>query len=394
MDTNSNIPPEKKVVSVEILHLDQLGYGPKGKHTRRAWRAECLENLFAGYEQFEAWQKSWEEPRIPESTFFPVYAEHTAKLNYDDGTQVTVLGGDFESNRATALDFVGHVFDACIFFDAVFLSSALFNGAVFSGSQHFDEATFCSDAYFSNAIFCSDVHFAKTTFTGLADFSSVNFSGRADFSNAIFTGDAKFCNASFYMYADFPAAKFSQVSDFSKCIFFSCSSFQYAVFDFVARFEEAVFVDAIPRFRGCKIETTRVEFSDDSYFPKNENTEDAIRNISFLKRLSDEHGQTDQALNFNAIELRAKALLPDAGFWFKWFTFAYEIVSDFGRSFTKPLKFYIRLLLITLFLASAHAVYYTNKECKNEYATFLRETLHKSTHHQLKPATDPVKYKA
>jgi hypothetical protein len=30
MDTNSNIPAEKKVISVEILHLDELGYGPQG----------------------------------------------------------------------------------------------------------------------------------------------------------------------------------------------------------------------------------------------------------------------------------------------------------------------------------------------------------------------------
>ena len=31
MDTNSNIPAEKRVVGVEILHLDELGYGPRGE---------------------------------------------------------------------------------------------------------------------------------------------------------------------------------------------------------------------------------------------------------------------------------------------------------------------------------------------------------------------------
>jgi hypothetical protein len=29
MDTNSNIPPQKKVVNVEILHLDEWGYARK-----------------------------------------------------------------------------------------------------------------------------------------------------------------------------------------------------------------------------------------------------------------------------------------------------------------------------------------------------------------------------
>ena len=60
MATKSNIPPQKKVVSVEILHLDELGYGLQGKHTRREWRAECLENLLVGRDHFLNLQKSWE----------------------------------------------------------------------------------------------------------------------------------------------------------------------------------------------------------------------------------------------------------------------------------------------------------------------------------------------
>jgi hypothetical protein len=31
MDTNLNIPAHKKVVSVEVLHLDEPGYGPQGQ---------------------------------------------------------------------------------------------------------------------------------------------------------------------------------------------------------------------------------------------------------------------------------------------------------------------------------------------------------------------------
>ena len=44
----------------------------------------------------------------------------------------------------------------------------------------------------------------------------------------------------------------------------------------------------------------------------------------------------------------------------------YETFSDFGRSYTKPLKAYVILLLITVWLALAHAVYYSAKGCEGE----------------------------
>ena len=52
MDTNSNIPAQKKVVSVEILHLEELGYVPRGSYTRREWRNECFNNLVARQKAF------------------------------------------------------------------------------------------------------------------------------------------------------------------------------------------------------------------------------------------------------------------------------------------------------------------------------------------------------
>ena len=49
MDTNSNIPAEKKVVSVEILHLDELGYGPTGEaYTARVAERSVLNILLDG----------------------------------------------------------------------------------------------------------------------------------------------------------------------------------------------------------------------------------------------------------------------------------------------------------------------------------------------------------
>jgi hypothetical protein len=88
---------------------------------------------------------------------------------------------------------------------------------------------------------------------------------------------------------------------------------------------------------------------------------------------------------FNAMELKAKRAqsrsntqhlsfkqkIRSPEYWFANATALYERFSDYGRSFTKPLIGYFSLLLITFTLALVHAVYYTHKECKNEYDTYL-----------------------
>ncbi|MBC7756518.1 MAG: hypothetical protein H7Z20_07760 [Bdellovibrio sp.] len=49
----------KKIVTIEVLHLDDLGYGPEGKLTRRQWREECYNNYQSGDNAFLEWQNSW-----------------------------------------------------------------------------------------------------------------------------------------------------------------------------------------------------------------------------------------------------------------------------------------------------------------------------------------------
>ena len=492
MDTNSNIPPQKKVVSVEILHLDELGYGPQGKHTRREWRKDCLENLRAGKDQFEAWQDSWKD-QISKDLQAVSFA---SILVYSDGTQEPNISGNYVENVPYILDFVAHTFEESVnangftfeqttyfhnakfignanfqsarfkgvanfynatfisnafFFSAVFTGSAIFKGATFTWNGHFnsamfggivyfssatftqsadftsaevtgaayfssttfagsgyfgyttfigdaafDSATFKLGAYFSDAkfkeaacfscaTFTGDTYFCNTTFKREAEFCTTTFTEDADFNNATFTGDVEFCGATFTKDADFFKTKFINQCRFDfnpewmaktglwerETWFMGAVNFENAVIENVGHFERARFKGEMPNFLGVDNAKTLLIFSGDEYFNKEDITEDSVKRLGQLKRLADEQGQTDQALMFNAFELNAKAKQPNAGAGFILFTRIYEEVSDFGRSFTNPLKIYIKLLLITLFLASAHAVYYTNKECKNEHATFL-----------------------
>ena len=433
MDTNSNIPEQKKFLSVEILHLDELGYGPKGEHTRRAWRAECLEHLLYGSVTFKYWQEQILKQLSDEykTANFDCYLQfETMKVR----AEVVGVRKPTEPSLIPlqiprySLDFSGCEFDSEIsLFEHEFILPVIFSWATFRSWVSFASCTFRKNADFLGTKFLRHSHFTSSCFLGFSNFTNAffgeytdfegvsfesvslfkqiefkgsakfnkvrfvgnsifndsNFDSFAYFSNAIFLNQVHFQGVIFNIFASFRNVEFNQQCEFNnnfntyheewspETVFNANVDFENAIFKNVGHFERVQFTKFIPSFLGVDTATTRLEFSGDNYFTKNDISEDAIKRLGLLKRLADEHGQTDQALNFNALELRAKALQPDADFWVKWFTLAYEIVSDFGRSFTKPLKFYIRLLLITLFLASAHAVYYTNKECKNEYATFL-----------------------
>jgi Pentapeptide repeats (9 copies) len=444
MDTNSNTLPEKKIINIEILHLDEAGYGPKRTHTRRQWRKECLDNLLAGKKAFEAWQDSWIEIFGSNQNFFVSYA---AVVNYDDGSTLNILGQDWDKRSPSTLDFVGHIFTTDLNLrQTVFEKDVFFQNSVFEASVHFSDAIFNGYAYFDGSTFHKTANFNATNFAWFSCFDHVNFCGStnfckatnsylANFRNATFNADAyfqqfsvsertNFSGAKFLNYVDFSDSTFNESAffnfgttfhklarfnnstfiksvnfetsiwkeavDFSgssfkentyfcKANFNGVTNFENTTFEYVGHFEEASFVTHTPAFRGCQIDSTRLEFSDDRYFPKNENSDDAIKNISFLKRLSDEHGQTDQALSFNAMELRAKRLHTDATRTFKIVTWLYEYVSDYGRSYGRPLIWYGGLLVCTFCLAVIHAEFNSPKSCDGKEWWLLSDLYRKET---------------
>ena len=282
------------------------------------------------------------------------------------------------------MDFVGHKFTTTLLAKHLeFQQFVLFAGSTFVKYSNFKNTIFYSYANFSNTIFCSRVSFEAASFNENADFRLANFHEDADFSNLKFNGDAYFISAKFNKSAEFTNSTFNRVSFiidvvfgggvyfskvkflnlmcfFQQSTFKSNSSFENAVFENVGHFEDARFMTHSPSFRGCKIDSTRLEFSDDSYFPANDSSPDAVKNISFLKRLADEHGQTDQALNFNAMELRAKRLQnkPRPATWsFKITTWLYEKLSDYGRSFAKPIFWYGVLICLSSLFAMIYSTY-------------------------------------
>ncbi len=381
MDTNSNIPAERKIVSVEILHLDKLGYGPQGKHTRREWRKECLDNLRSEPEIFKKWQENW----LLNEGYSNELAKFGCILIFEDGSQQSVNS----VISRFALDYSGHVFVGNFFAsDCEFLNITSFYGATFKNNVMSENSVFHQPVIFKYCRFEKYTKFDNANFKGDADFSYAEFHGNTSFSNVKFENVAFFTNTLFSMGAAFIKTIFMSLCLFHEnintkaagAIFEDLVSFENATFSTVGHFEGVKFKNFIPNFLGVANGSTRLEFSGDEYFAKADISEDAIKRLGMLKRLADEHGQADQAIMFNAFELNAKRAqariktvsltflqkLSNSDLWFAHATYLYDKFSDYGRSFTRPLLAYGVLMLVTFVLSLGHGLWASMDGCERE----------------------------
>ncbi len=455
----------KEIASIEILHLDETGYGPEGKHTRREWREECLSGLQSSKENFGSWQRSVKQGKFVKNKGFGYL------ISYNDGTQKEVRvheNGNF-------LDYIGCYFDELSLIGSIFFAQASFEASIFEADivftnsifqerVSFENVNFKQDAIFKavrfskyvdfsrakfnfgaefdrsefaervefisvnfnnyvtfksskfnlvsfkNAVFFQGADFDQCTFNNDVNYSSAKFQNNVGFNNALFLGEVNFelvsfgsdvwfddvefretvdfMKASFKQNVWFARAKFLQTIDFESCHFYEVSEFECAVFNNVGHVERAFFHTSVPNFRGCKIDGTCLEFTNETQFSDEDYDAYAIRRISFLKRLADHHGQVDQAIEFNAMELRAKRKyllewlerrpriqrIKTGEWWSSHATWIYEHVSDFGRSFTTPLQYYLVLLVLTWIVALACAISYGPQLCQGQVPrSFVRE---------------------
>lgn len=270
--------PAKKVVDVEILHLDETGYGYEGKHTRREWRAECLEHFEKGAKAFLAWQESWQQ----------LAEQNTLKANFDvQGIfgYANKLWMPKNIMRSHCLDFAGHFFNADFYCHIyTFLNDVSFRAATFKGEAYFGDTTFTSDAYFGAITVKGFAYFSMTSFTGIAEFDEATFSGSVEFNRATFTGCANFRAVNFEESTSFYKAKFHDRIDYRLSNFKGEVDFENSEFANIGHFEGVTFNAAtskIPSFRGVDMGSTRLDFAldlqNDSTFTINYFSEYEIR---------------------------------------------------------------------------------------------------------------------
>jgi uncharacterized protein YjbI with pentapeptide repeats len=352
MDTNLNIPVDDMIELVDILDLKTPGFGPKGFLTRGEWREECLRNLHLGANSFKKWQEKCLADADP--VLLPENIE--CKLIYVGDHKDTDVSSFSPVHPGKYLDFMGVVFKEDMnLYEYEFIMAASFIGARFFKRAIFFKTVFNESVDFSNVEFFQTTYFSKVHFKKESDFKYSKFLRYADFQNSIFNNDADF-HFTYFDSMSFKNAKFLDNSNFYNIVVGGFSVFESATFKSVVHFERARFIAETPAFRGCSLDATSVEF-EGAELPLNEIAEKAISNISFLKRLSDEHGQTDQALRFNAIELRLKRLSSNSDIGYKTVTWLYEKLSNYGRSFMRPILSYITLLVVSAIIAMTYSTY-------------------------------------
>ncbi len=400
MDIRPNIDG-KKIAKVVALHLTEPGYGPDGKQTREGWQFECRKNLLAGRQVFEDWQKSLGKrikKELPSKSF-------AYELIFDDGSKLHVPEPFQILQFCYPLDFVAQEFNDYVDFRAYkFVQPALFAASIFRNIVNFSHANFKYDSNFSHTVFYKSAHFDNTKYQDYIYFKNSCFFEMADYQKSVFDknmyfsdskflkniffseshikGDALFNSITFAGRAFFRKVIFenqcrfdnnvgSDIDATQKTFFGSNAEFENAVFNNIGHFERVVFLKHFPAFRGCRIDSTRIEFSEETSFPKAIYSIETLRDVSFLKKISDEQGQVDQALQFNAIELNLKRSqarikiepltrlqkISNSDFWLANATVLYDKLSDYGRSFTKPLFWYGVLICLSGLFAMIYSTY-------------------------------------
>jgi hypothetical protein len=176
-----------------------------------------------------------------------------------------------------------------------------------------------------------------------------------DFSNVEFDQDALFREYLFSCVASFEGATFSGKVDFCKRTFREgcratrfggTTSFVNAEMKGETSFEEAIFQTEPPKFFGAKLHQGTV-WRDIKPWPLPKDKKEAgafIDAYACLKLEMDRLKKHEDELDFFALELQSRRVLQ--GLWRGLPSAIYELLSNYGRTYVRPLVWLIGLALV------------------------------------------------
>ena len=244
--------------------------------------------------------------------------------------------------------------DRCVFANVSFCEMACFQKTTFKDEARFRRAKFSGvDVNFEDVKFVGPAHFGSVKFEEYSSFEGAIFSGMARFDEAVFSDGAGFYRVTFSRHTIFDKTKFSRGVSFSNSVFegpayFGRSSFDglasfkgvrgkglvldHPKFSHVPDFSDAHFEEA-PAFDNVDLGPER--FGDPSEGSSRVGLPERWR---ALRRLATQGHDHERELQFFKGEVIARRGTHDTWrhLWF-WVGWAYQILSDFGRSMVRPL---------------------------------------------------------
>ena len=318
--------------------------------------ADFVDATFMGRAQFES-VKFHNAPAFIGATFEEA---RFAWATFNGGAQFSDA-----TFKVTAF-FYGAAFEGWTSFGGAKLCSAAFDYAGFRGEAYFGSAKFVgSQATFIEAKFVGDALFHRVIFERDVTFDASTFSNGTIFESATFREEAMFRSATFSDYAIFESAKFLGVTSFANSTFSKQTSFVKA------KFGESGTGDA--SFAGIKVDRafamtgasfsqvpnfTNVDFSqppdlDSVIFPLPRwgGDPDLIPKYRAVCRMAIQGADYDREQMAFKGEIRSKRGTEHR--WYNaaiWYGLAYDALSDFGRSMSRPsLIWLISIAIFALF---------------------------------------------
>ena len=267
------------------------------------------------------------------------------------------------------------------FCEAIFGNGTMFSGAQFDTEVDFTQALFGYDTNFSYAKFGGGVSFGHAVFGGEANFEHALFERYALFLGAAFGDEATFRDATFFETGifnnvtfeggiDFSASdkdsKYSRI-DFNRVTFASrwpnhwkaapweedapTVSFTNRIFSDKADFRGAVFHVA-PDFHDAKLHQS-CTISEANF--KDVELREAPAAYRTLKLAMEQKRDWNAMAKFYALEQRSIRHQPETSQQVKLMSFAYEVASDYGQSFVRPLA---GIGLTIIFAFGLYWIYY------------------------------------
>ena len=253
------------------------------------------------------------------------------------------------------------------FLDSEFGDLSIFGSVTFRGTTCFRRVTFKGEARFRDAKFsdlCDDVNFEEAQFIGPAHFGRVQFQAYSSYERATFSDLARFDEALFSAGANFHNVTFSRYANFYKVQFLRDAAFDHSVFGDAVYFGRSPFVgragfggvsgkalmlyrpkfECLPDFTGAHFEEAPVFDNIDlrperfRHASNDRASVDAPERWRALRRLAVQGHDHERELLFFKGEMMARRGTRDT--WTNpllWAGWMYQILSDFGRSLTRPL---------------------------------------------------------
>jgi len=251
------------------------------------------------------------------------------------------------------LDFSGFIFPgSCDFFGTRFFVPVYFSRALFYGSGGFRRSYFFDPVDFDNAKFKSHAWFSRTKFCEQANFSSAEFMGLARFAGAYFQDIAVFLNTKFHN-AWFLSVIFTGRAEFNGSVFYSDADFIACQSGRAFLLSRVAFVEQPPNFTQATFnqapDLDDVKFPLPSFWRRGE--EGLIAKYRAIRRVAIQGADYEREQMAFKGEIRSKRGTEHR--WYHaafWYGLAYDALSDFGRSMSRPsLIWLISIAVFALF---------------------------------------------